>query len=152
MNQHTSVFLSCVGWYVREQLIYQLVLMFFLIEMIHFRSRFPSVKCHETKWLMCIFVCFFFPPQHDWLVSWSGWHCECVSDISPAVWLSSCLFWGQQASLSASCVLQMEEGEGSVGPEYDPVKAQRRPGEDNWHLLAAYSPPTASGPHTCSPR
>lgn len=40
----------------------------------------------------------------------------------------------------------MEEGEGSVGPEYDPVKAQRRPGEDNWHLLAAYPPPTASGP------
>lgn len=37
----------------------------------------------------------------------------------------------------------MEQGEGSVGPEYDPVKAQRSPGEDNWHLLAAYPPPAA---------
>lgn len=46
----------------------------------------------------------------------------------------------------------MEEGEGSVGPEYDPVKDQRSPGEDNWHLLAAYPPPTASGPDPCSPR
>ncbi|XP_014885581.1 probable phospholipid-transporting ATPase IF isoform X2 [Poecilia latipinna] len=38
---------------------------------------------------------------------------------------------------------QMEQGEGSVGPEYDPVKAQRSPGEDNWHLLVAYPPPAA---------
>jgi len=46
----------------------------------------------------------------------------------------------------------MEEDEGSVGPEYDPVKAQRSPGEDNWHLLAAYPPPAAPGPDPCSPR
>lgn len=46
----------------------------------------------------------------------------------------------------------MEEGEGSVGPEYDPVKAQRSPGEDNWHLLAAYPPPAAPGPDSYSLR
>lgn len=50
---------------------------------------------------------------------------------------------GRRAHRKQSCVPQMEEGEGSVGPEYDPVKVQRSPGEDNWHLLAAYPPPAA---------
>ncbi|XP_016518880.1 probable phospholipid-transporting ATPase IF isoform X1 [Poecilia formosa] len=45
---------------------------------------------------------------------------------------------------------QMEQGEGSVCPEYDPVKAQRSPGEDNWHLLVAY-PPSAAPAQTHAP-